>query len=80
MGTGDNQVRFIAHGVGLELDEFPVIAPRFDEPLEPGVVLAMEPKVFYPGIGGAGVENTFVITEDGCECLMRAPQAWISVG
>ena len=79
MGAGSNKVRFIAHGVGLELDEFPVIAPRFDEPLEPGVVLAMEPKVFYPGIGGAGVENTFVITEDGCECLMSAPQEWVSV-
>ncbi len=79
MGAGDNKVRFIAHGVGLELDEFPVIAPRFDEPLEPGVVLAMEPKVFYPGIGGAGVENTFVITESGCERLMIAPQEWVSV-
>ncbi len=80
MGAGDNQVRFIAHGVGLELDEFPVIAPRFDDPLEPGVVLAMEPKVFFPGVGGAGVENTFVITEGGCECLMSAPQEWVSVG
>ncbi len=79
MGAAENQVRFIAHGVGLELDELPVIAPRFDEPLEPGVVLAMEPKIFYPGVGGAGIENTFVITETGCERLMKAPEEWISV-
>ncbi len=77
MGAGENQVRFVAHGVGLELDELPVIAPRFDDPLEPGVVLAMEPKIFYPGLGGAGVENTYVITETGCERLTNAPQEWV---
>jgi len=79
MGAAENQVRFVAHGIGLELDELPVIAPRFDEPLEPGVVLAMEPKIFYPGIGGAGVENTYIITESGCERLMKSPMEWITV-
>ena len=79
MGAGENQVSFVAHGVGLELDELPVIAKRFDDPLEPGVVLAVEPKVFYPGLGGAGVENTYVITETGCERLTNSPQEWIAV-
>lgn len=74
MGAGENQVRFVAHGVGLELDELPVIAPKFDAPLEPGVVLAVEPKVFYPGLGGVGTENTYVITEAGCERLTLCPQ------
>ena len=79
MGAGENQVGFVAHGVGLELDELPVIAKRFDDPLEPGVVLAVEPKVFYPDLGGAGVENTYVITETGCERLTNSPQEWIVV-
>ena len=79
MGAAENQVRFVAHGVGLELDELPVIAPRFDEPLEPGIVLAVEPKIFYPGLGGAGVENTYLITKTGCERLTRSPQEWIAV-
>ena len=74
MGAGENQVRFVAHSVGLELDETPVIAPRFDAPLEPGVVLAVEPKVFYPGLGGVGVENTYLVTETQCERLTRCPQ------
>jgi Xaa-Pro dipeptidase len=74
MGAGENQVRFVAHGVGLELDETPVIAPKFDVPLEAGVVLAVEPKVFYPGLGGVGVENTYAITEKGCERLTTCPQ------
>jgi Xaa-Pro aminopeptidase len=79
MGAGENQVRFVAHGVGLELDELPVIAPKFDTPLETGVVLAVEPKVFYPGLGGVGTENTYVITEKGCERLTTCPQEIYSV-
>jgi Xaa-Pro dipeptidase len=78
MGAAQNRVRFVAHGIGLELDEIPVIAPRFDDPLEPGVVLAMEPKIFYPGIGGAGVENSYIITESGCERLLASPMDWIT--
>ena len=74
MGAGENQVRFVAHGVGLELDELPVIAPKFDTPLEPNVVLAVEPKVFYPGLGGVGIENTYVVTERACERLTTCPQ------
>jgi Xaa-Pro aminopeptidase len=74
MGAGENQVKFVAHSVGLELDETPVIAPKFDAPLEAGVVLAVEPKVFYPGMGGVGVENTYVITEAGCQRLTTSPQ------
>ena len=69
MGVGENQVRFVAHGVGLELDEFPVIAPKFDSPIEAGVVFAVEPKVFFAGVGGVGIENTYVIGEKGCERL-----------
>ena len=79
MGAGVNRVRFVAHGVGLELDELPVIAPKFDDPIEPGVVFAVEPKVFYPGLGGVGVENTYRITESGCERLTLSPMELTSV-
>ncbi|MCA9752880.1 MAG: aminopeptidase P family protein [Gemmatimonadetes bacterium] len=63
MGFGENQVKFLGHGVGLDLDEFPVIARRFDAPLQPGHVLAVEPKVFLGAAGGVGIENTYVVTE-----------------
>jgi Xaa-Pro dipeptidase len=79
MGAGGNRVGFVAHGVGLELDELPVIAPGFDDPLEQGVVMAVEPKVFFPRIGGAGIENTYLITETGCERLTQAPEEWVVV-
>jgi Xaa-Pro dipeptidase len=69
MGFGDNRVKFYGHGVGLDLDEMPVIADRIDVALRPGMILAVEPKAFLPGVGPVGVENTYVITADGCESL-----------
>jgi Xaa-Pro aminopeptidase len=74
MGAGENQVKFVAHSVGLELDELPVIAPRYDAPFEVNTVMAVEPKVFFPGIGGVGTENTYVIRENGPERLTTCPQ------
>ncbi len=69
MGWGENRVGFVGHGIGLDLDELPVLAPRFDEPLEAGHVLAIEPKIFLQGIGGVGVENTYVVTANGARNL-----------
>jgi Xaa-Pro aminopeptidase len=69
MGYGDNQVRFLGHGIGLEIDEWPVLARGFDMPLEPGMVIAVEPKFTFPGRGVVGIENSYVITEDGWERL-----------
>ena len=65
MGLGGNKVQFLGHGIGLVIDESPVLARRFDAPLEEGMVLAVEPKVGLPGLGMAGVENTFEVTPDG---------------
>lgn len=68
MGYGD-QVRFIGHGVGLELNELPVLARGIKERLEPGMVVALEPKFVFPGRGAVGIENTFVVREGGLERL-----------
>jgi Xaa-Pro aminopeptidase len=67
-------VSFIAHGVGLELDEYPFITARFPFPLEENVVLAFEPKFFLPGIGMIGQEDTGVITATGVEWLTQCPR------
>lgn len=69
MGLGDNKVAFLGHGIGLVIDEYPVLAQRFDEPLEEGMILAIEPKIGLPGIGMVGVENTFEVTPQGGRCL-----------
>jgi len=67
MGWGTNRVRFVGHGVGLELDEQPVLAARQHTPLQPGHVIAIEPKFFFPGLGAVGLEHTYVVTETGLE-------------
>jgi Xaa-Pro aminopeptidase len=62
-------VSFVGHGVGLELDELPVIGKRSSTVLEEGMVMAIEPKFVFPGEGLAGIENTFLVTGDGLERL-----------
>jgi Xaa-Pro aminopeptidase len=69
MALGDNKVKFIGHGIGLAIDEYPVLAKGFDAPLEEGGVMAVEPKIGIPGLGMVGVENTFEITRNGGRSL-----------
>ena len=69
LGPAGLQVNFVAHGIGLELGEFPYLAKAHDYPLEEGMVFALEPKVVFPGEGCVGIENTVVVTEDGYEML-----------
>lgn len=69
MGPPGDQARFVGHGVGLELDELPVLAPGVKATLEAGQTIAVEPKFVIPGLGAVGVENTFVVTERGGERL-----------
>ena len=59
MGAGAERVRFLGHGVGMEIDELPILAPGFDEPLVEGNVVAIEPKFVFPGRGAVGIENMY---------------------
>ena len=68
-GYGENQVSFVGHCLGLELDETPVLARGVTTPLEEGMVFALEPKAVFPGRGVVGLENTFVVRGDGVEKL-----------
>lgn len=73
MGCPGEQAKFVGHGVGLELDELPVLAPKFKFPLKEGQTVAIEPKFVFPGIGAIGIENTFAVTESGGEKLTDLP-------
>lgn len=63
------QAGFIGHGIGIELNESPVLAPRSKEVLIEGHTFALEPKFVIPGTGAVGVENTFVVNANGIEKL-----------
>lgn len=73
MGVGERKIRFTGHGVGLELDEFPFIAKGQKLELAENMVIALEPKVIFPGKGVVGIENTFQVTQNGLERLTRFP-------
>src|SRR5262249_29466654 len=77
LGYGDNfmgppeeqspgqRVPFVGHGVGLELDEWPPLQRGTDAVLQSGMVLAFEPKLLYPGKGAIGIEDTYLLTDNG---------------
>ncbi len=69
MGFGSRRANFLGHGVGLQIDEPPVLADGFDEPLAEGMVLALEPKKGVPGVGMVGTENTYRVTAQGGRSL-----------
>ncbi|MBC2705644.1 Xaa-Pro peptidase family protein [Desulfobacula sp.] len=69
MGAGNRRIRFTGHGIGLELDEFPFIAKGQKLSLEKGMMIALEPKAVFPGIGVVGIENSFLVTDNGLESL-----------
>ena len=73
MGVGERRIRFTGHGVGLELDEFPFIAKGQRLALAAGMIIALEPKTIFPGIGVVGIENTHLVTENGLESLTKFP-------
>lgn len=79
MGLGGNKVHFLGHGIGLVVDEIPVLAERFDAPLQADMVLAIEPKIGIPGVGMVGVEDTYVVTDQGGQCITGTPTDIICV-
>ncbi|GHT79004.1 peptidase M24 family protein [Actinomycetota bacterium] len=62
-------VKFLGHGVGLYVDEYPVIAPDFTTPLKENMTIALEPKKGIAGLGMVGVEDTYVVTKNGGRCI-----------
>jgi Xaa-Pro aminopeptidase len=69
MGFGNRRVNFLGHGVGLQIDEPPVLAEGFDQPLAAGMTLAVEPKKGIAEVGLVGGENTYLVTPGGGRSL-----------
>ena len=75
MGADNDRIRFIGHGIGLELDEFPFLAMGQKMRLEENMVIALEPKLIIPGRGVVGIEDTHRVTPNGLERLTGFDQA-----
>lgn len=79
MGFGGQRVRFVGHGIGLEVDEFPFLAAGQKYKLAAGMTIALEPKLIFPGQGVVGIENTQLVTPEGLESLNRYPDEIVVV-
>jgi Xaa-Pro aminopeptidase len=79
MGHGEGQVPFIGHGIGLEIDEYPIISPLFDEILEKGMVFALEPMFVFPQQGIVGLEDDYLVTSEGLKRLTLTEQSLIQI-
>jgi Xaa-Pro aminopeptidase len=73
MGVGPERIRFVGHGVGLELDEFPFLNAGQTMELQENMVIALEPKLVFPGRGAVGIENIHLVTKTGLEQLGHYP-------
>jgi len=79
MGCSDPKITFVAHGLGVEVDEFPFIAQGQKLALQQGMVFAFEPKVIIPDEGMAGFENTYLVTSSGIESLNTATEELVII-
>lgn len=70
---------FIGHGVGIEINELPVISPRSRDILHENNVVALEPKFVIPHVGAVGIENTYLVTTSGMTPLTTAPEELINL-
>lgn len=78
MGT-KQQAKFVGHGIGLQINELPVLTPRSKEVLEENMIFALEPKFVLPEIGAVGVENSYIVTADGVEKITLSPEEIIDL-
>ncbi len=60
---------FVGHGLGIDINELPVVSPRSHDVLRLNNIIALEPKFVIPEVGAVGIENTYVVRADGMECL-----------
>ena len=79
MGVGKKRVRFVGHGVGIDMDEFPFLAKGQTLELVQNMTIALEPKLIFPGKGVVGIENTHVVTKNGLASLTTHPEEIIIV-
>ena len=67
------------HGVGLEIHEAPRVAAGQKEVLRPGMVITIEPGVYFPGKWGVRIEDMVAVTESGCEVLTPTSKDFLAV-
>jgi Xaa-Pro aminopeptidase len=78
-GLGRYFTHSTGHGVGLEIHESPRIAAGQKEVLRPGMVITIEPGVYFPGKWGVRIEDMVAVNEGGCEVLTPTSKDFLAV-
>ena len=66
----------IGHGIGLDVHEGPVVRQNSTQKLKKGMVITIEPGLYYRGLGGCRIEDVVHVTADGAEKISKAPYQW----
>jgi len=69
----DQKVKFVGHGLGIEINQLPVIAPKQYQTFEENMVIAIEPKIFVPDYGIIGIEDTYLLEDNKLHSLTGNP-------
>ena len=80
-GYGEYFGHGLGHSFGLEIHEVPRCSQNLacDIPLEPGMIMTIEPGIYIPGFGGVRIEDDIVVTKDGCMNLTKAAKGLIEL-
>ncbi len=66
----------LGHGVGLEIHEAPIMRSGSPWKFRKGMVVTVEPGLYYHGLGGCRIEDVIHVVTGGCELISRAPYKW----
>lgn len=75
----EQKARFVGHGTGIFINELPVLGVRSKDVLQVGMCIALEPKFVLPGVGAVGVEDTYLVTEDGMRSITPSCQEIVTL-
>ncbi|HEV3341023.1 MAG TPA: Xaa-Pro peptidase family protein [Pirellulales bacterium] len=64
----------LGHGIGLDIHELPRLSGTNEQPLQPGMVVTVEPGIYLPGWGGVRIEDDVLVTKQGHEVLTSCPK------
>lgn len=78
-GYGSNFRHGTGHGVGLDIHELPVVSPKSKDILRSNMVVTVEPGIYLPGHMGLRIEDTVIVTKEGCEVLTKTPKDLIEL-
>jgi len=78
-GYGDYFTHGLGHGIGLEVHEAPAVRSNSEDVLAAGMVLTIEPGIYWPDFGGVRIEDDLLVTPDGPEILTTVPRGWDSL-